>query len=198
VQETKNWQGVYICWIGNGALHLVLAGTGIQYSNWWNHTKGKSEHIAAKLNIDCFSASSGWLSWFKDQHGLVFKKLAGESAEISVKSTDHGWKVCHLYWKVMNHAMYTTQTRRGYSLTCFLIEPWHIKEKLAMEENIPKTDSLCYCVLIVIEVTSKCQLWSGNPRNQGASGTLKNCQLNTTRIVKHGWRQRFFVRSSIL
>jgi hypothetical protein len=25
-------------------------------------------------------------------------------------------------------------------------------------ENIPKTDSLCYCVLIVMEVTNKCRL----------------------------------------
>src|SRR5215475_15571023 len=64
----------------------------------------------------------------------------------------HGWKVCHLYWKVMNHAMYTMQTRRAYSSTCFLIEPWRIKENLAMEENIPKTDSLGYYVLIVMEV----------------------------------------------
>jgi hypothetical protein len=70
----------------------------------------------------------------------------------------HGWKFCHLYWKVMNHAMYTTQTRRGYSSMCFLIELWCIKEKLAMEENILKTDSLCYCVLVVMEVTNKCQL----------------------------------------
>jgi hypothetical protein len=54
----------------------------------------------------------------------------------------------------MNHAMYTVQTRRGYSSTCFLIEPWRIKEKLALQENIPKTDSLCYYVLIVMEVTS--------------------------------------------
>jgi hypothetical protein len=46
----------------------------------------------------------------------------------------------------MNHAMYTMQTRRGYSSTCFLIEPWRIKENLAMAGNIPKTDSLCYCV----------------------------------------------------
>jgi hypothetical protein len=50
--------------------------------------------------------------------------------------------------------MYTTQTKWGYSSTCFLKEPWLIMEKLAMEENIPKTDSLCYCVLIVMEVTS--------------------------------------------
>jgi hypothetical protein len=100
----------------------------------------KAKIIAAKLNIDYFSVSSGWLSRFKDRHVLVFKKLAGESAEVSVKSTDHGWKVCHLYWKVMNHAMYTMQTRQGYSSTCFLIESWRIKKKLAMEENIPKTD----------------------------------------------------------
>jgi hypothetical protein len=49
---------------------------------------------------------------------------------------------CYLYWKVMNHAMYTTRTRRGNSSMCFLKELWHIKEKLAMEENIPNTDSL--------------------------------------------------------
>jgi hypothetical protein len=59
----------------------------------------------------------------------------------------------------MNHAMYTTQTRQGYSSTCFLKEPWRIKEKLAMEENIPKTDSMCYCVLIVMEATNKCRTY---------------------------------------
>jgi hypothetical protein len=67
-----------------------------------------------------------------------------------------------------------------------------------MKDNIPKTDSLYYYVLIVMEVTNKCRLWLGNHWNQGASRTLKNFQLNTTRIVKHGWQQRFFVRSSIL
>jgi len=41
-----------------------------------------------------------------------------------------------------------------------------------MAENIPKTDTLCYYVLIVMEVTNKCRLWLGNPRNQGASRTL--------------------------
>jgi hypothetical protein len=59
---------------------------------------------------------------------------------------------------VMNHAMYTMQMRWGYSSTCFLKEPWRIKENLAMAENIPKTDSLFYYVLIVMEVTSKCRL----------------------------------------
>jgi hypothetical protein len=50
--------------------------------------KKKAKITAAKLNIDCFSASSGWLSRFKHRYGLDFKKLAGESAEVSVKSTD--------------------------------------------------------------------------------------------------------------
>jgi hypothetical protein len=48
----------------------------------------KVKIIATQLNIDNFSASNGWVSTFKDQHGLVFKKLAGESAEVSVESTD--------------------------------------------------------------------------------------------------------------
>jgi transposase len=48
----------------------------------------RAKIIAAQLNIDYFSASSSWLYRFKDRHGLVFKKLAGESAEVSVKSTD--------------------------------------------------------------------------------------------------------------
>jgi hypothetical protein len=48
----------------------------------------KGKIIAAQLNIDYFSVSSGWLSRFKERHGLVFKKLAGECADVSVKSTD--------------------------------------------------------------------------------------------------------------
>jgi centromere protein B len=50
----------------------------------------KAKIIAAQPNIDNFSASNGWVSRFKDRHGLVFKKRAGESAEVSVEST-HAW-----------------------------------------------------------------------------------------------------------
>jgi hypothetical protein len=78
----------------------------------------------------------------------------GESAEVSVESTDAWLESLQSLLGVMSHAMYTVKTRWGYSSTCFLIEPWHIKENLAMAEDIPKTDSLCYCVLIVMEVTS--------------------------------------------
>jgi len=48
----------------------------------------KAKIIAAQQNIDNFSAFNGWVSRFKDWHGLVFKKLAGETAEVSVESTD--------------------------------------------------------------------------------------------------------------
>jgi len=48
----------------------------------------KVKIIATQLNIDNFNASNGWVSRFKDWHGLVFKKLAGQSAEVSVESTD--------------------------------------------------------------------------------------------------------------
>ena len=48
----------------------------------------KAKIIATQLNIDNFSVSSGWVSRFKDRHGLVCKKLEGESAEINVESTD--------------------------------------------------------------------------------------------------------------
>jgi len=48
----------------------------------------KAKIFATQLNIYNFSASNGWVSRFKDRHGLVFKKPAGESAEVSVESID--------------------------------------------------------------------------------------------------------------
>jgi hypothetical protein len=47
----------------------------------------KAKIIAAQLNIDNFSVSNGWVSRFRDRHGLVFKKLKEESAEVSVENT---------------------------------------------------------------------------------------------------------------
>jgi hypothetical protein len=62
--------------------HQQARGSNIQIDG--TVLKEKAKIIAAKLNIDCFSASSGWLSRFKHRHGLVFKKLAGEIAEVSL------------------------------------------------------------------------------------------------------------------
>jgi hypothetical protein len=49
---------------------------------------GKAKMIAAQLNIENFTASKGWIARFKDRHGLVYKKLAGESAAVDSKSTE--------------------------------------------------------------------------------------------------------------
>jgi hypothetical protein len=67
----------------------------------------KAKIIAARLNTDNFSVPNGWVSRFKDRHGLVFKKLAGEKAEVSVESTDAwleslafllwGYELCDVY-----------------------------------------------------------------------------------------------------
>ena len=45
----------------------------------------KAKILTAQLNTDNFSAPNGWVGRFKDWHGLVFKKLVGESAEVSVE-----------------------------------------------------------------------------------------------------------------
>ena len=67
----------------------------------------KAKIIATQLNIDNFSASNGWVSRFEDRHGLVYNKPAGESAEVSVESTDawleslpsllRGYETCDAY-----------------------------------------------------------------------------------------------------
>jgi hypothetical protein len=44
--------------------------------------------IAAQLNIENLTASNGWIARLKDQHGLVYKKLAGESAAVDSESTE--------------------------------------------------------------------------------------------------------------
>jgi hypothetical protein len=48
----------------------------------------KSLKIAATMGIEKFSASNGWISCFNQCHGLVFKKLAGESAAVDTNATD--------------------------------------------------------------------------------------------------------------
>jgi hypothetical protein len=92
--------------------------------------------------------------------------------------------------------MYTTQTRLGYSSTCFLKEPWRIKEELAMEEIIPKRLTVLLCVNsdgsdkqvpIVIGKSSKPRCFK---------------DFKKLPIINHAnskaWMTNFFVRSSIL
>lgn len=48
----------------------------------------KAKTIANELNVSNFTASNGWITRFKNRHGLVFKKLTGESAEVNIESAD--------------------------------------------------------------------------------------------------------------
>jgi hypothetical protein len=48
----------------------------------------KSLKIAATMGIENFSALNSWISGFKQHHGLVCKKLAGESAAVDTNATD--------------------------------------------------------------------------------------------------------------
>jgi hypothetical protein len=146
----------------------------------------KAKIIAAQLNIDNFSAFSGWVSRFKDQHGLVFKKLVGESAEVSVESTDawleslpsllDSYEPRDIYNADETGLFFNVLPARTLAYkgkSCHGGK--HSKDRLTVLLCV-KSDGSDKQVLIVI----------GKSRNQGASRMLKNCQLNTTRMVKHG------------
>jgi hypothetical protein len=50
--------------------------------------RGKARMIAAQLNIENVTVSNCWIARFKDWHGLVYKKLAGESAAVDSESRE--------------------------------------------------------------------------------------------------------------
>jgi hypothetical protein len=52
----------------------------------------KSLKIATTVGIENFSDSNGWISRFKQCRGLVFKKLAGESAAVDANAMDLWFK----------------------------------------------------------------------------------------------------------
>lgn len=56
-----------------------------------SHLKEKALHIAARLGIDDFRASNGWIDRFKKRHNLVYKTVSGESASVD-PVTVNSWK----------------------------------------------------------------------------------------------------------
>jgi len=40
------------------------------------------------LKIEGFKASEGWLSNFKERHGIVFKSMQGEAAAVDLESVE--------------------------------------------------------------------------------------------------------------
>ena len=112
--------------------------------------------IAAQLNIDNFSASNGWVSRFKDWHGLVFKKLAGESAEVSVESTD-AWleSLPFLLGGYELHDVYNGD-ETGLFFNVLPDGTLAYKGESCHGGKHSKDRLLCYYLLIVMEVTNKC------------------------------------------
>ena len=47
--------------------------------------------LAELLEINDFKASDGWLSNFKDRHGIKFKSIQGEAAAVDMKSVEE-WR----------------------------------------------------------------------------------------------------------
>jgi len=44
--------------------------------------------LAELLEIRDFKASEGWLSKFKERHGITFKSIQGEAAAVDLESVD--------------------------------------------------------------------------------------------------------------
>ena len=51
----------------------------------------KAQELASELGHPDFKCSSGWLSRFKERHGIVYKNVCGESADVSEESVQQ-WK----------------------------------------------------------------------------------------------------------
>ena len=50
--------------------------------------KTKANELAKQFGINDWEASDGWMHWFKQRHGLVFKTICGESASVTPSMTD--------------------------------------------------------------------------------------------------------------
>jgi hypothetical protein len=53
-----------------------------------NILREKAKKITDRMQVDNSAASNGWICRFKDHHGLVYKKLAGESTTVDNDTRD--------------------------------------------------------------------------------------------------------------
>ncbi|GFN99689.1 tigger transposable element-derived protein 6 [Plakobranchus ocellatus] len=51
----------------------------------------KAKEFAERLGVTSFTGSTGWLDRFKSRHGIVMKRICGESAAVCQETTE-GWK----------------------------------------------------------------------------------------------------------
>jgi hypothetical protein len=80
----------------------------------------KMKMIAAQLNIENVTASNSWITRFKDRHGLVCRKVAGESVAVDSKSTEAWLERLPSLLEGYERDIYNMD-EMGSSTTCFLI-----------------------------------------------------------------------------
>lgn len=55
------------------------------------HLKAKALDMTKLLNIDYFRESEGWLTWFKNWHGIFFKTVSGKAGNV-LEEKKKEWK----------------------------------------------------------------------------------------------------------
>jgi hypothetical protein len=85
----------------------------------------KSLKIAATVGIDNFSALNGWISHFKQHYGLVFKKLAGESAAVDINAINLWFERLQSCWRTTRLGTSTMQMKWDSFSTACQTECWH-------------------------------------------------------------------------
>jgi hypothetical protein len=121
-----------------------------------NILREKAKIIAAQLNTDYFSASSGWLSRFKERDGLVFKKLVGECADVRVKTTDAWLESLPSLLEGYEPRYVYNADETGLFFNVLPDRTLAYKGETCHGGKHSKEHSLCYCVLTVMEVINKC------------------------------------------
>ncbi|XP_064461630.1 tigger transposable element-derived protein 4-like [Ornithodoros turicata] len=71
----KDLEDVLLAWIRQArSSNLPVSGVVL---------RAKAEEIALRLHVEGFSCSDGWLDRFRKRHGLVFRSIVGESADVN-------------------------------------------------------------------------------------------------------------------
>jgi hypothetical protein len=119
------------------------------------------------MGMENFSSSNGWISCFKQHHGLVFEKLAGEIAAVVTNTTDlwferlpevlEGYKA----WDIYN------ADETGLFFNCLSDQTLALKGETCHGRKNAK--ELYYCVQTVMAQTNDCSLLVESLQNHGVS-----------------------------
>jgi hypothetical protein len=85
----------------------------------------KSLKIPATMVIENFSASNGWISCFKQCHGLVFKKFGGEGSAVDINTRDLWLKDFQSCWRATKLRTSIMQMNQASFSTACRTKCWH-------------------------------------------------------------------------